>query len=104
MSYKTVHCHDFTDYRTGPGHSSAGCGNQCKGNGMDDGYLQYAEGPLCTGVVTGKPLEIGGALGRKDATGRGVMFTALNVLEVLRMGRGKPRLRSRVLEMWGNHG
>lgn len=32
-------------------------------------------------VVTGKPLEIGGSLGRKEATGRGAMFSLLNLLE-----------------------
>ncbi len=33
------------------------------------------------GVVTGKPIEIGGALGRKEATGRGVMQTAKLILK-----------------------
>ena len=33
------------------------------------------------GIVTGKPIEIGGALGRKEATGRGVMQTAKLILK-----------------------
>ena len=32
-------------------------------------------------VVTGKPLAIGGSLGRREATGRGVMLTALEALK-----------------------
>ncbi len=34
------------------------------------------QGRTATGVVTGKPIALGGSLGRRDATGRGVFVTA----------------------------
>ncbi len=42
---------------------------------MMDTY-SMGEGRTVTGVVTGKPISLGGSLGRQDATGRGVFVTA----------------------------
>lgn len=39
-----------------------------------DTYSMF-KGFTVPGVVTGKPIEIGGSLGREEATGRGVLFT-----------------------------
>lgn len=45
-----------------------------------DTYSMF-KGHAVPGVVTGKPIEIGGSLGRTEATGRGVMFAARELLK-----------------------
>jgi len=40
-------------------------------------------GEAVPGIVTGKSIELGGALGRREATGRGVVFTAIGILQRL---------------------
>ena len=45
---------------------------------MMDTYSML-KGHCVHGVVTGKPIELGGALGRNEATGRGVMFTTIKM-------------------------
>jgi glutamate dehydrogenase (NAD(P)+) len=53
------------------------------------------------GVVTGKPIELGGSLGRVAATGRGVMTTAMCALE--KMGI-KPSDCTAAVQGFGNVG
>ena len=54
-----------------------------------------------TGVVTGKPLVIGGSLGRREATGRGVMIVALGAMEKIGL---KPKETNIVVQGFGNVG
>jgi glutamate dehydrogenase (NAD(P)+) len=57
-----------------------------------DTYSMF-KGYTVPGVVTGKPVEIGGSLGRREATGRGVMFITHEILHRL----GMPVLGTRVV-------
>jgi glutamate dehydrogenase (NAD(P)+) len=49
---------------------------------MLDTY-SMAKGYSVPGVVTGKPLEIGGSLGRAESTGRGVVFAVEHAIELM---------------------
>jgi len=53
------------------------------------------------GVVTGKPLILGGSKGRREATGRGVMHSALRALDKLGI---KPQNATVAVEGFGNVG
>ncbi len=59
------------------------------------------KGYTVPGVVTGKPVEIGGSLGRSTATARGLMFTVFSALD--RLGLPKTGLRVAV-QGYGNAG
>ncbi|HLF19516.1 MAG TPA: Glu/Leu/Phe/Val dehydrogenase, partial [Bacteroidota bacterium] len=54
-----------------------------------------------TAVVTGKPLILGGSLGRREATGRGCMIVTLTAMEKLGM---KPKETTVVVQGFGNVG
>ena len=54
-----------------------------------------------TAVVTGKPLDLGGSRGRKEATGRGVHFVCDKAIEKLKMKREGCRV---VIQGFGNVG
>lgn len=54
-----------------------------------------------TAVVTGKPLELGGSLGRPEATGRGVMMTCDRAISKLGMNKAGCRV---IIQGFGNVG
>ncbi|MFL5479612.1 MAG: Glu/Leu/Phe/Val family dehydrogenase [Gemmatimonadaceae bacterium] len=55
----------------------------------------------CTAVVTGKPVEMGGSRGRREATGRGVMVVCDEALKNLNMTREDTRV---IIQGFGNVG
>jgi len=58
-------------------------------------------GQTVTGVVTGKPVNIGGSRGRREATGRGVSIVTLQSLKHLNM---KPEDATVIVQGFGNVG
>ncbi|HQU84138.1 MAG TPA: Glu/Leu/Phe/Val dehydrogenase [Pyrinomonadaceae bacterium] len=65
-----------------------------------DTYSMHARHTV-TAVVTGKPVAIGGSLGRREATGRGLMFT---VNEAIKRFNLTPEQTSVVVQGSGNVG
>lgn len=66
-----------------------------------DTYSQEQGGFAQPGVVTGKPVEIGGSLGRNHATGLGVVYTAEKAFEVNNMSLKGARI---AVQGFGNVG
>lgn len=59
------------------------------------------EGRTVLDIVTGKPIELGGSLGRREATGRGVMISTLQILKK----KGKdPKETTVAVQGFGNVG
>jgi glutamate dehydrogenase (NAD(P)+) len=67
---------------------------------MMDTY-SMTQGRTVLGVVTGKPVLVGGSVGRRDATGRGVVYTLYQVMR--RLGRDLRGQRV-VVQGYGNVG
>ena len=58
-------------------------------------------GYACPEIVTGKPVAIGGCVGRREATGRGVVFTIMEALKELSI---PPEDATAVVQGFGNVG
>jgi glutamate dehydrogenase (NAD(P)+) len=58
-------------------------------------------GYACPEIVTGKPVELGGCVGRKEATGRGVVYCIRAAMEELRI---RPSEATAVVQGFGNVG
>ena len=58
-------------------------------------------GYACPEIVTGKPVELGGITGRREATGRGVVYCIMRALEELKL---KPAASTAVVQGFGNVG
>ena len=67
-----------------------------------DTYSQQVGYPV-QGVVTGKPLSIGGSLGRDDATGRGVVYVTMEALQHLRLSVEKATVAVQGFGNVGSH-
>ena len=65
-----------------------------------DTYSMHV-GMATTAVVTGKPIELGGSRGRKEATGRGVMICVDQAIEKLKMKKEGCRT---IIQGFGNVG
>ena len=67
---------------------------------MMDTYSMHMRQTV-TAVVTGKPINIGGSRGRREATGRGVMIVCEEALKKLHMNRDTTRV---IIQGFGNVG
>jgi glutamate dehydrogenase (NAD(P)+) len=67
---------------------------------MMDTYSIHA-GHAVPAVVTGKPVNLGGSLGRREATGRGVAFLVGRAMDTLKL---KPEGTTAVIQGFGNVG
>jgi glutamate dehydrogenase (NAD(P)+) len=65
-----------------------------------DTYSMHV-GYACPEIVTGKPVELGGCLGRREATGRGVVYCVMEALKELQI---KPGDSTAVVQGYGNVG
>jgi glutamate dehydrogenase (NAD(P)+) len=65
-----------------------------------DTYSAY-QGQTVTEIVTGKPVAAGGTVGRREATGRGVVHLAMRAAETIKL---RPETATAIVQGFGNVG
>src|SRR5580704_9312841 len=60
-----------------------------------------AVGYSCPEIVTGKPVELGGCIGRREATGRGVVYCIMQALQEIKVSASES---TAVIQGFGNVG
>ncbi|HWY87500.1 MAG TPA: Glu/Leu/Phe/Val dehydrogenase, partial [Gemmataceae bacterium] len=60
-----------------------------------------AVGYACPEIVTGKPIELGGCVGRREATGRGVVYCIMQALQEIKVSAAES---TAVVQGYGNVG
>src|SRR5438445_813777 len=65
-----------------------------------DTYSMHV-GYACPEIVTGKPVELGGCVGRREATGRGIVYCIMEALQDLDL---RPGEATAVVQGYGNVG
>jgi glutamate dehydrogenase (NAD(P)+) len=65
-----------------------------------DTYSMHV-GYACPEIVTGKPIELGGCVGRREATGRGIVYCIMQALDELHLN---PEEATAVVQGFGNVG
>src|SRR5437899_2314308 len=68
---------------------------------LDPGIVQRLMVPKRSQIVTGKPVELGGCVGRKEATGRGAVYCVREAVDELKI---RPVESTAVVQGFGNVG
>ena len=79
-------------HRAGKGCTRARRQHERADHGVDDGHLLDARAPDGDRLCNGKPINIGGSRGRREATGRGVPMVCDQAVKKLRLNRDETRV------------
>src|SRR5437773_8689794 len=96
-THSPLHVRNSADYRARARYPGTGCVHDAQTMAWIMDTYSSTLGFSSLGVVTGKPVELGGTKGRHEATGRGVMYTIEEACRTLKLPiEGSSHCRSRL--------